>query len=835
MMKGLCFLLLLLLTDSLVTSRHVSQSGSTIHRLTKSGKKSKGKKGFPKDGKKNGKKGGKKGKKGKKGVADDDWEEGKKTNAQTSLYRVHFTHFAPASPISKYTHTPPNCPPSGEVYAPSSPALETASSAPFPPTAAPIPSNALTLPKINQDNGDSITVSYYPTSGELYAPATPALEAAPSASAFSRPVLIPSNAPSQPKANKGEGPANSDEPKHSLGRASPVSHSPTTKPDLVTQRPVQIPPNASVTHSPTKKQVLVTPRPVKIQLTAPVTHSPTKKPNVVTPRPVENQATDSAPAAPIFSPVFAPGNVSPVAPSLSGALAEAPGATSPILLSPTAPVLGTPIAPFLPVATSQSMQPQRVSQQPTRAHLVESTEGTLKPTSIAASRVSGPAVNATTFAHTPSHTVPLRTVPNAVAQTATSSPVNSKFRSLAPMSLHPLPTPSTSLIPITASPTAHGTRNVDSKHVYRREYTSSIITLVLEGDIDLVNQQAKMFHATAQQMQYYLVDVLGPVMEDFELSITYHYSRPEDDGRRLKGEVVYADLAVTLSLVDSDPALVKDKSQEDIDKILRGFFERSSLQKLQERLKETGVDVTALSTTFPSGEVSTTKGRSMGLLGVALAGGLLFVSIAGACLCKRRKCMTALQEADENTCAAVRSKSGSFVSKPMPDTLMIVPYEKAKRYQDSLLDAADTNELDAEKNGTDNKMIDDPYLVASTPGVESWNDMWDKDCHSIDESTQYSRSEFLDDRPRPEYDSRKMGQRFRPWDDDVTNQRQPIKKSRLMRPFQPRKSHTDDDSESAASASSMQPLVPRSRMNKKSKPWPESPAPYHDGQPGDQL
>jgi hypothetical protein len=123
------------------------------------------------------------------------------------------------------------------------------------------------------------------------------------------------------------------------------------------------------------------------------------------------------------------------------------------------------------------------------------------------------------------------------------------------------------------------------------------------------------------------------------------------------------------------------------------------------------------------------------------------------------------------------------------------------------------------------KVIDGPDLVASTPGLGSWNGMWDNDCHSTAESTAYSRSDFLDDRPRPEYDSRQPGQRFRPWDSDLTNQRQPIKQSRLMRPFQPSVTHHRNDDESIASESSMQPLVSRSRKTKKPKPKPESQAP----------
>ena len=79
MMKDLRSLLLLLLTVSQVTSRHVSRGEHTMSRLATSGKKSKGKKGSVKDDKHSGKKGGKK---GKKGEDDDSWEGGKKTNAQ---------------------------------------------------------------------------------------------------------------------------------------------------------------------------------------------------------------------------------------------------------------------------------------------------------------------------------------------------------------------------------------------------------------------------------------------------------------------------------------------------------------------------------------------------------------------------------------------------------------------------------------------------------------------------------------------------------------------------------------------------------------------------------
>lgn len=387
-----------------------------------------------------------------------------------------------------------------------------------------------------------------------------------------------------------------------------------------------------------------------------------------------------------------------------------------------------------------------------------------------------------------------------------------------------------SSVQITALPTSKGSPKADGEQLYRREYTSRTITIVLEGNIDLAKEQAKLFQSTQQQMQYYLVDVFGSVMEDFELSITFRYTGSDTNGRRLQGEVAYADVAVILSLVGTDPILVRNKSQEDIDKMVRGFFKGDSLQKLMESMKESGVHVTALSTTFLDGEVSTTKQGTKVLFVGALTGGLAVVGIAATFFYKRRRCSNDLpeDEGDPGSLAAVCCKSDPFESHPSPDTMMIVSFDDSRKYQDALLDAANTDAPSAPNKAIGFKMIDGPDLVASTPGLDSWNGMWDIDCHSIAESTAHSRSDFLDDRPRPEYDSRQPGQRFRPWNSDTTNLRKPIKQSRLMRPFQPAGTHHRNDHESIASESSMRPLVSRSRKATKPKPKPEALAPNQD-------
>ena len=85
--------------------------------------------------------------------------------------------------------------------------------------------------------------------------------------------------------------------------------------------------------------------------------------------------------------------------------------------------------------------------------------------------------------------------------------------------------------------------------------------------------------------------------------------------------------------------------------------------------------------------------------------------------------------------------------------MMILSFEDSRKYQDALLDAANTDAPSAPNEDVGFKMIDAPDLVASTPGLDSWNVIWDIDCHSTAESTAYSRGDFLDDRPRPEYDS----------------------------------------------------------------------------------
>ena len=722
------------------------------------------------------------------------------------------------------------------------------------------------------------TMPYSPTGGVPFAPTAPSYEFAPSSPILLKSAPIPrasvpvlaTRAPFRLIPDMGMDPSFAPNfvtnvPK--LATAVPVPRTttpfrPTTGSILPTTAPFPLivdtlpTANTGLSNKHGSSQSFGRPRPETTQPAA-------KQPDLAASPPVTATSPVSASSAPVFSPAVAPGSAPFVAPDFVGGPITSPPASkserplmAPVIEAPEAPSLLYPVEPLgrytniqpfdsstvlasknvpiretpvAPIANSPSA-PVETLQPFTSTSIVESTVEILKPVSNATFRDSGPSVTATAATHEPPSAASVRTVPLETGRPLTSSPASSAPTAfapttVAPTSLHSLPHSQNLSAPITILPTEKGNATADGEQLYRREYTSRTITLVLEGGIDLEKEQAKLFQLMQQQMQCYLLDVFGSVMEDFELSITFRYTGSDTDGRRLEGEEVYADVAVIFSLVGTDPILVRSKSQEDIDKIFSGFFERDSLQALLESMKKSRVQVTALSTAFLDGGVSTTKpGTKLVFVGV-MTGGLAVVGIAAAFLYKERRCSDDLDEEDVDTLAAVRSKSDPFASHCVPSTMMIVPFGNSRKYHDALLDAPNIDAPSILNKEMGFKVIDGPDLVASTPGLGSWNGMWDNDCHSTAESTAYSRSDFLDDRPRPEYDSRQPGQRFRPWDSDLTNQRKPIKQSRLMRPFQPSVTHHRNDNESIASESSMQPLVSRSRKTKKPKPKPESQAP----------
>ena len=193
----------------------------------------------------------------------------------------------------------------------------------------------------------------------------------------------------------------------------------------------------------------------------------------------------------------------------------------------------------------------------------------------------------------------------------------------------------------------------------------------------------------------------------------------------------------------------------------------------------------------------------------ALSGGLLLIGLATAARSRKRRYTI---EQEENSQAAVYLESEHFVSKPIPKRIAIVSYEKAKLYQQGLLDAPNSDTIAKTNKHVGFKMMDGPDLLASTTEMDQRMDMWD-DSHSLADSTVCVRNSFLDDRPRPEYRSKQLGQKFRPWE-ETADPRKPAKQSRLLRPFNPtKKYHHPSDDESVASASSMQPQVPQRRKN----------------------
>lgn len=413
--------------------------------------------------------------------------------------------------------------------------------------------------------------------------------------------------------------------------------------------------------------------------------------------------------------------------------------------------------------------------------------------------------------------------------------------------------------------------------------------------------QGPLFQAMDQEMGLYLSEMVGSALDTFEMACTFYSDGPNSTRRQLE-EVVYADVAVTLFLAHSDPRFVEGIRQEKIDKMVTGFLETTSLEKLRQAMKILGLQITSLSallTTAPSKRPASvtsaspsitpnqmnqsvvptllpftpsnwpsaittsspsitpnqldkqnsesprptsppitpsenptniaslspsitlnqldaqkssesTEGNtfSRSLMIGALSGGLLLLGLFTAARFQKRRYTI---EQEENSHAAVYLESEHFVSKPVPKRIAIVSYEKAKLYRQALLDAPNS---DAKPNrNVGFKMMDGPDLLASTTEMDQRMDLWD-DSHSLAGSTICVRNSFLDDRPRPEYRSKQLGQKFRPWE-QTADPKKPAKQSRLLRPFMPatNNQHQNDD-ESAASGNSMQPQVPQSRKNK---------------------
>jgi hypothetical protein len=414
-----------------------------------------------------------------------------------------------------------------------------------------------------------------------------------------------------------------------------------------------------------------------------------------------------------------------------------------------------------------------------------------------------------------------------------------------------------------------------------------------------------------QEMGLYLSEMVGSALDTFELACTFYSDRANPTRRQLEDVVIYADVAVTIFLAHSNPRFVDDIRQEKIDKMITGFFETTSLEKLRQAMKMLGLQVTSLSellstslstapstrpanftsaspsitpnltsasalpTSLPivtsirpsgvttsspsitpnqlnkqnsvsarpsslpttpsnnpstvassspsialnqldaqdSSETPATAGNtfSRSLLVGALSGGLLLIGLATAARFRKRRYTI---EQEENSQAAVYLESEHFVSKPVPKRIAIVSYEKAKLYQQALLDAPSSDAKPKRDVGF--KMMDGPDLLASTTDMDQRMDLWD-DSHSLADSTICVRNSFLDDRPRPEYRSKQLGHKFRPWEENA-DPRKPAKQSRLLRPFVPvMKDHDQNGDESVASGNSMQPQVPQSRKNKTPK------------------
>jgi hypothetical protein len=302
------------------------------------------------------------------------------------------------------------------------------------------------------------------------------------------------------------------------------------------------------------------------------------------------------------------------------------------------------------------------------------------------------------------------------------------------------------------------------------------------------------------------------------------------------------------------------------------------LYHFQQRINDSGVAVNSIVTEEersgpdapPSdGTESSDKSSMTAVIAAALSGGLVVVGLAAAVLCRQQrygvhhelqdraagqtngrenqKFLAYAEEPSSNNSIRIISyesnsdTDGNLSSLEDPTERQLVVYKgPADGNQEYMLDAPKSGSVRKESKGASFKMLDGPDLVASAPAT------WDDGQFSMAESTVYTRSNPSNDLPRPEYNSKKRGQKFRPWDKGTGNRtknsqeprRAPMterpppthitttrpppgkERSRLWKPFN--KNELRKLANEEGSVSSMKPRASASRNKKKAPPQQRS-------------
>ena len=489
---------------------------------------------------------------------------------------------------------------------------------------------------------------------------------------------------------------------------------------------------------------------------------------------------------------------------------KTPAPTSPITIAPVATVQPITAANAVPITTAPVLSfsfTHPITAPPVTRPPIAVQPTTSAPISAAPIMLS-PATQIPFFPFSFTHSPVAAPV---TAAPVTAAPVTAPPVTRAPITVQPTTSAPISTAPVTVSPVtaAPVIPDSDRTQLYRREYSSRLLTLELEGDIDLAATEGIIFQIMEQEMTPYLVETVGPALEDFELSVTFQYTATLDRGRRLK-EMINAEVAVMMTFVHANPRFVESYSQEEIDMIVHGFFEGDTLHHLKVSIEDSGVDITALSTVqvqLEPEETEPTGNENSSLAAVVaglLSGGLVISGLMAAILCRQQR-YRVQQEVESHAAKIVESQQ--FLPNQTSSNHKIASSKSEGLYQEALLDAPTPDKSANLNKDVGFQMTDGPDLVASSPAIDQVTNVWDD--RSMAESTVFTRTNLPEDRPRPEYNSKQRGQRFRPWEnksDPKQPAKLPAKRSRLMRSFKQVRNEQDDIA-SLDSANSMRPQV----------------------------
>jgi hypothetical protein len=276
--------------------------------------------------------------------------------------------------------------------------------------------------------------------------------------------------------------------------------------------------------------------------------------------------------------------------------------------------------------------------------------------------------------------------------------------------------------------------------------------------------QGILFEVIEGQMRPYLVESIGAVLEDFELSMTFKEIAP---WVRVQPAVVTSEIMANLMLANADKNMVNAFTDGQLTSLVKAFFMDGAAYEMLTKLGNSGIEVKSLLVLVPAETSSPSKVEEKGHAGLIagmLSGGFVCALLAATVVANRKKHFGVQEEMaldhanlDESKIFLFGknpSKIGDFDNSSFTPSLPPLPHDMYVDH-DYLLDAPEADISVGNKDSVAFKMVDGPDLVASTT---NW-----ADSHSIGDSTVYTRTQE-EDAPRPEYGTnQRTGKRWRPW------------------------------------------------------------------------